>query len=45
MKNSGMPGDRVGDLVVIVEVYTAEITDEKHIDSLNSIKPNRKTYE
>ncbi len=45
MKNLGMPGDRVGDLVVIVEVYTAEITDEKHIDILNSIKPNRKTYE
>ena len=48
MRNLGMESDnstRIGDLVIIVEVFTAEITDEKNIDILNSIKPNRKTYE
>ena len=48
MKNLGMINQKngvVGDLVVIVDVYTANITNEEHIKILNSIKPQRREYE
>ena len=46
MKDLGMPKGHgaYGDLVIIVEVYTADIHDEKHIELLNSMKPKRKFY-
>lgn len=34
-----------GDLYIIVDVYTANITDEKDIELLNKLKQRRKTYE
>lgn len=34
-----------GDMYIIIDVYTANITDEKDIELLNKLKQRRKTYE
>ena len=47
MSNLGMPSGNgpTGDLYVEVSVYTANITNESDIETLNRMKPTKKTYE
>jgi DnaJ-class molecular chaperone len=47
MSSLGMINEKglVGDLYVEVSVYTANITNETDIETLNKMKPTKKTYE